>query len=136
MRFVTVPVSQAGDRLDAGFHILRKQHEAATGILRARMDGAVAAEHASLALRALPSGERLALAPLMRGSTPRIPSLEDYDRVIRDDPHLALAVLVSRREAGLEALSQDRDDIDRKMAALDELAALGQAADDAEMEGP
>ena len=136
MRFVTVPVSEAGDRLDAGFHILRKQHEAATDILRARMDGAVAAEQAGLALRALPPEERRALLPLLRGGVTRAPSLEDYDRVIRDDPHLALAVLVSRREAGLEALSQDPDDIDRKMAALDELARLGQAADDLEMEGP
>lgn len=80
------------DRMDAGFHILRKKHEAETARLEKSMDSSAAIAHAVGMLAKVPPKYRRDINPLVRGSSNRPPDLQAQERAVREYPYLSLAI--------------------------------------------
>ena len=80
------------DRMDAGFHILRKKHEAETARLEKSMDNSAAIALAVEMLVKVPPRYRRDINPLVRGSSNRPPDIHAQERAVREYPYLALAI--------------------------------------------
>lgn len=116
MRFTVVKSSELGDRWDAQFHIALAEVRARYDHLRRTMTS----EEAITKLNAIPNRDRMPLAVLFRGSRDRFDGAAS-DRVIREYPHLALAIM----ERNLEpAINRIRDESEKNEAALKALMDL------------
>jgi hypothetical protein len=80
------------DRMDAGFHILRKKHGAETTRLEKSMDNSAAIALAVEMLAKVPLKYRRDINPLVRGSSNRPPDLQAQERAVREYPYLSLAI--------------------------------------------
>ena len=80
------------DRMDAGFHILRKKHEAETARLEKSMDNSAAIALAVEMLVKVPPRYRRDINPLVRGSSNRPPDIHAQERAVREYPYLSLAI--------------------------------------------
>lgn len=80
------------DRMDAGFHILRKKHEAETARLEKSMDNSAAIALAVEMLVKVPPRYRRDINPLVRGSNNRPPDIHAQERAVREYPYLSLAI--------------------------------------------
>jgi len=80
------------DRMDAGFHILCKKHEAETARLEKSMDNSAAIALAVEMLVKVPPRYRRDINPLVRGSSNRPPDIHAQERAVREYPYLSLAI--------------------------------------------
>ena len=80
------------DRMDAGFHILRKKHEAEAARLEESMDRSEAIAIAVEMLDKVPAKYRRDINPLVRGSNNRPPDIHAQERAVREYPYLSLAI--------------------------------------------
>lgn len=89
----------ASGRLDARYHVLRKTFEARASELAERIPAEIATER----LLALTPAQLKALLPLSRRTSP---TNADAQSIVRQEPHLALAIVesvMSEVKAGLRA---------------------------------
>lgn len=80
------------DRMDAGFHVLRKKHEEETARIEKTMDRPTAISLAVEMLEKIPPKYRRDVNPLVRGSSNRPPDLQAQERAVREYPYLSLAI--------------------------------------------
>lgn len=128
--FAVVKFSQLGDRLDPAFHI-------ALDKVRGRVDelaASMTADEAIARLDAVALADKQALKVLVRG---RIAKLDTagYERVTREYPHLALAIMETSLAPSIERV---REQIARNQRSLDALLALSPdlSSEDEEPSGP
>jgi len=80
------------DRMDAGFHVLRKKHEEETARIEKTMDRSAAISLAVEMLEKIPPKYRRDVNPLVRGSSNRPPDLQAQERAVREYPYISLAI--------------------------------------------
>lgn len=83
------------DRMDAGFHILRKKHEVKASRLEKSMDKTSATDLAVKLLKKVPAEYRKNINPLVRIGTHRAPDIQSQERAVREYPYLTLAIFGS-----------------------------------------
>ena len=93
-----IKFSELGDRMDAGFHILRKKNEKAAADFEQKMDRSAAIALAVETLAKVPLKYRRDINPLVRGITNRAPDIQAQERAVREYPYLALAIFAQSSE--------------------------------------
>lgn len=94
MQAVVIRASELGNRWDAGFHVLRKQHEPRSRQIEESLDKATATKRAVRLLRTYPADLRKVVNPLVRrGGMTRAPDVTEQEKAVREYPYIALAVL-------------------------------------------
>lgn len=90
--FTIIKSSELGDRMDAGFHILRKKHEKEAAGIEAKMYRSDAISLAVETLDKAPLKYRRDINPLVRSGQNRAPDFQAQERAVREYPYLALAI--------------------------------------------
>lgn len=121
MKHAIVEASEvfASGRLDARYHVLRKNFAARAAELAETIPADVAIER----LLALTPAQLGSLLPLSRRSSP---SPGEATRIVRDEPHLALAIVeavTAEIKAGIRARIEGLNDQVRAVDALFEPVA-------------
>lgn len=101
MKTATVKLSELGDRMDAGFHVEAAHLRDRVAELRDAMTEDEAVER----LSAFRHADLKPLECLMRGRM-RAASGADVSRVVRDHPHLSLAIMERNVEPAIARLRE------------------------------
>ena len=92
MKSAIISFSELGNRMDAGFHILRTEHKDRAEELAGKYDFDEAKIEAVRILKELPPELRKSIDPLVRTGGRRAPDLHDQTRAVEEYPHIALAI--------------------------------------------
>lgn len=101
MKATVIRFSELGNRLDAGFHLLRTEHEEAAEKLFSKFSFEEAKVEAVRILKNLPSELRREIDPLVRTGGNRLPDIHDQTRAIEEYPYLALAVFAASADKAI-----------------------------------
>lgn len=125
MKCAVIMSSELGNRWDAGFHLIRVEHKKATEALKRRFPDPEEAEtRVKRMAESMATAELQVLGPLTRGSHGN-PTREKLMAVIREYPHLSLAILMKKgREALESAKAEALQSLNRVEASLHELDTL------------
>lgn len=105
-------------RMDAPFHIAVSRTREAVETLKARHTEAEAIEM----LDQLDVQSLAAIAPLLRGgSSPRTPDREQYQRAVRDYPHIALALVREDAARHAERIRRDIAEGERRLMNIESI---------------
>ena len=102
MKTGIVRFSELGNRMDAGFHLLRQEHDARAAQIADTMSFEDATSKAIEILEAMPADLRRVIDPLVRTGSARSPDIHDQKRAVAEYPYLALAVLEKSADAVIE----------------------------------
>ena len=92
MKSTIIKFSELGDRIDAPFHILRKENEPRAEEISKNLSHDEAELEAVRILQALPANLRREIDPLVRTGNTRNPDIHDQTRAVKEYPYIALAV--------------------------------------------
>jgi len=121
-QFVVKKLSDLGDRWDAGFHIALDEVKDRVRELK----DALTPEEAIERLKVIPLQDKEPLMVLVRGQA-RVLNTATVDRVSKDYPYLALAIMEKNLKASIERI---RAKIAKDQASLDALLAIQPSPDD------
>lgn len=106
MKAAVIKFSELGNRLDASFHLLRKEHEEAAEELSSKLSFDEAQVEAVRILKELPSELRREIDPLVRTGGNRLPDIHNQTRAVEEYPYIALAVFAASAD---KAIAHYRD---------------------------
>lgn len=130
MRMGTVSLSDLvrENRMDAGYHLAAKEHEARVAALRLRLSDdearAVVADMPDAVVMARTEG-RLVLSPLLRGNMSRT-ALRDLRAIADEYPHLSIAMLAPHLAPAADQARRAVDDMERSIARMEEISRIAE----------
>jgi len=117
MKIAVVKSSDLGERWDAGFHVAASE-------VRDRVEyfkSSISAEEAARRVKSIPEADLKPLQAIVRGEGKNF-DMKAVNRAIRENPHLALAVMERNLQPAFDRIREEIERHQRQIESLQDLA--------------